>query len=157
MNARIAIRDRDDFEMLDQRLDAFGARQQRRNDDDGLGFLGHALESSSRGSGSGCTRRLDELLHERDRELAGGNQEQQRRRGEHRGRCAGEPRVAQRRRHEQRRGQSAIAPRYTSVACARTSRAQARLQLRAITEIELEAGAAAADQVIADVRGGARA
>jgi hypothetical protein len=35
--------------------------------------------------------------------------------------------------------------------------AQARLQLRLIAEIELEAGTAAADQVIADVRRGVAA
>ena len=88
-----------------------------------LDSSGTPSESSSRGSGSGCTRRLDQLLHEGDRELAGGNQDEQR--GE---RPAS--RLMRRRSTHRRAPPPAAAPWSSTrsrsgrprVACARTSR-----------------------------------
>ena len=61
------------------------ARQQRRDDDDGPGFFGDAVEQLEPRQRLGLDETAGELLHERNRELARRNHEQQRRRDEHRG------------------------------------------------------------------------
>ena len=150
VDPRVVIGDRHDFEMIDQRLDAGDARQQRRDDDDGPGFFGDAAGKLEPRQRFGMDETAGELLNERHRQLARRNQAQQRHRNEHRGRCAVPRRVANRGEHQQRRDHG----NRSDVHDGRVrpdGASNAGLQLRAIPEIELEAGAARADQVIPDV------